>query len=163
MLSFCMFTSSSQQIFLNEQHHCYIPETPQMCISMAPSPHYDHLFLLTQCADHKVEALCEALQASVQQWRGRFPSPLPLELYTSSNFIGLFVEEQVADILKLFAADFAAEAVRKAGKKYEREGYLHPQCFLILKTCVFLSVCSIFHSVSPSVSITSLLSQSNAC
>uniref|UniRef100_A0A3P8QDA3 Ubiquitin associated and SH3 domain containing Bb n=1 Tax=Astatotilapia calliptera TaxID=8154 RepID=A0A3P8QDA3_ASTCA len=66
------------------------------------------------CADHKVEALCEALQASVQQWRGRFPSPLPLELYTSSNFIGLFVEEQVADILKLFAADFAAEAVRKA-------------------------------------------------
>uniref|UniRef100_A0A669DGC9 Ubiquitin associated and SH3 domain containing Bb n=1 Tax=Oreochromis niloticus TaxID=8128 RepID=A0A669DGC9_ORENI len=66
------------------------------------------------CADQKVEALCEALQATVQQWRGRFPSPLPLELYTSSNFIGLFVEEQVADILKQFAADFAAEAVRKA-------------------------------------------------
>ncbi|XP_070762203.1 ubiquitin-associated and SH3 domain-containing protein B-like isoform X1 [Enoplosus armatus] len=66
------------------------------------------------CADHKVEALCEALQATVQQWRGRFPSPLPLELYTSSNFIGLFVEEQVADILKLFAADFATEAARKA-------------------------------------------------
>ncbi|KAM7399822.1 hypothetical protein PAMP_019066 [Pampus punctatissimus] len=66
------------------------------------------------CADHKVEALCEALQASVQQWRGRFPSPLPLELYTSSNFIGLFVEEQVADVLKQFAADFATEAARKA-------------------------------------------------
>uniref|UniRef100_A0A8D3DG46 Ubiquitin associated and SH3 domain containing Bb n=1 Tax=Scophthalmus maximus TaxID=52904 RepID=A0A8D3DG46_SCOMX len=66
------------------------------------------------CADHKVEALCEALQATVQQWRGRFPSPLPLELYTSSNFIGLFVEEQVADVLKQFAADFATEATRKA-------------------------------------------------
>uniref|UniRef100_A0A8P4K3U7 Ubiquitin associated and SH3 domain containing Bb n=1 Tax=Dicentrarchus labrax TaxID=13489 RepID=A0A8P4K3U7_DICLA len=66
------------------------------------------------CADHKAEALCEALQATVQQWRGRFPSPLPLELYTSSNFIGLFVEELVADILKQFAADFAAEAARKA-------------------------------------------------
>lgn len=62
-----------------------------------------------------MEALCEALQATVQQWRGRFPSPLPLELYTSSNFIGLFVEEQVADVLKQFAADFAAEATRKAG------------------------------------------------
>lgn len=62
-----------------------------------------------------MEALCEALQAAVQQWRGRFPSPLPLELYTSSNFIGLFVEEQVADVLKQFAADFAAEATRKAG------------------------------------------------
>uniref|UniRef100_A0A665VGK9 Ubiquitin-associated and SH3 domain-containing protein B-like n=1 Tax=Echeneis naucrates TaxID=173247 RepID=A0A665VGK9_ECHNA len=66
------------------------------------------------CADHKAEALCEALQATVQQWRGRFPSPLPLELYTSSNFIGLFVEEQVADVLKQFAADFATEAARKA-------------------------------------------------
>lgn len=62
-----------------------------------------------------MEALCEALQATVQQWRGRFPSPLPLELYTSSNFIGLFVEEQVADVLKQFATDFAAEATRKAG------------------------------------------------
>ncbi|XP_077962413.1 ubiquitin associated and SH3 domain containing Bb isoform X1 [Gasterosteus aculeatus] len=66
------------------------------------------------CADPQVEALCEALKASVQQWRGRFPSPLPLDLYTSSNFIGLFVEKQAADVLKLFAADFATEASRKA-------------------------------------------------
>uniref|UniRef100_A0A7N8XGI9 Ubiquitin associated and SH3 domain containing Bb n=1 Tax=Mastacembelus armatus TaxID=205130 RepID=A0A7N8XGI9_9TELE len=66
------------------------------------------------CADHKVEALCEALQATVQQWRGRFPSPLPLELYISSNFIGLFVGDQVADVLKQFASDFANEAARKA-------------------------------------------------
>lgn len=97
-----------------------------------------------QCADHKVEALCEALQASVQQWRGRFPSPLPLELYTSSNFIGLFVEEQVADILKQFAADFAAEAVRKAGKK------ARDVCFLMLETCVSLlhvSPCHCCHRV----------------
>lgn len=80
-------------------------------LSTLPSPPASQ-----QCADHKVEALCEALQAIVQQWRGRFPSPLPLELYTSSNFIGLFVEEQVADILKQFAADFATEAARKAGR-----------------------------------------------
>lgn len=52
----------------------------------------------------------------MQQWRGRFPRPLPLELYTSSNFIGLFVEEQVADVLRQFAADFATEAVRKTGR-----------------------------------------------
>ncbi|XP_019717135.1 ubiquitin associated and SH3 domain containing Bb isoform X2 [Hippocampus comes] len=66
------------------------------------------------CADHKVESLCEALQTTVQQWRGRFPSPLPLELYTSSNFIGLFVKEHVAEVLKQFAADFGTEAARKA-------------------------------------------------
>ncbi|XP_017557277.1 ubiquitin-associated and SH3 domain-containing protein B [Pygocentrus nattereri] len=66
------------------------------------------------CADAKVEALCESLQTVVGQWRGRFPSPLPLELYTSSNFIGLFVEEKVAEVLKGFAADFSAEAAAKA-------------------------------------------------
>ncbi|KAI4895581.1 hypothetical protein NFI96_015673 [Prochilodus magdalenae] len=66
------------------------------------------------CADSKVEALCGALQSSVSQWRGRFPRTLPLELYTSANFIGLFVEEQVAETLKKFAADFAAEAATKA-------------------------------------------------
>ncbi|KAG7222436.1 hypothetical protein INR49_016266 [Caranx melampygus] len=71
-----------------------------------------------KCADHKVEALCEALQATVQQWRGRFPSPLPLELYTSSNFIGLFVGAG-ADVLKQFAADFATDAARKAGRNEE--------------------------------------------
>ncbi len=87
--------------------------TAQLSITLPP---------FSQCADHKVEALCEALQASVQQWRGRFPSPLPLELYTSSNFIGLFVEEQVADVLKQFAADFATEAARKAGRNHRHQG-----------------------------------------
>ncbi|XP_047246554.1 ubiquitin-associated and SH3 domain-containing protein B-like isoform X1 [Girardinichthys multiradiatus] len=71
------------------------------------------------CADSKVEALSEALQTTVQQWRGRFPRPLPLELYTSSSFIGLFVEEQVADVLRQFAADFATEAARKTEVKVE--------------------------------------------
>ncbi|RXN10399.1 ubiquitin-associated and SH3 domain-containing B-like protein [Labeo rohita] len=53
------------------------------------------------CADGKVDALCEALQAVVGQWKGRFPSPLPLEFYSSSNFIGLFVEEKVAETLRV--------------------------------------------------------------
>lgn len=51
----------------------------------------------------------------VGQWKGRFPSPLPLEFYSSSNFIGLFVEEKVAEVIKSFAADFATEAASKAG------------------------------------------------
>uniref|UniRef100_A0AAY4DXS5 SH3 domain-containing protein n=1 Tax=Denticeps clupeoides TaxID=299321 RepID=A0AAY4DXS5_9TELE len=66
------------------------------------------------CPDSKVDALGEALQNTVAQWRGRFPNPIPLELYTCSNFIGLFVEEQVAEVLKNFASDFASEAVAKA-------------------------------------------------
>lgn len=68
-----------------------------------------------QCADGKVEALSDALQTTVAKWKGRIPMPLPLELYTSSTFIGLFVEEQIAEVLKSFAADFATEAASKAG------------------------------------------------
>lgn len=63
-----------------------------------------------------MDALGEALQATVSRWKGKFSVPLPLELYTSSNFIGLFVEEGSADVLKKFAADFAAEAASKTGE-----------------------------------------------
>ncbi|KAM8897731.1 ubiquitin-associated and SH3 domain-containing protein B isoform 2-T3 [Spinachia spinachia] len=66
------------------------------------------------CADDKVEALTEALLTTVAKWKGRIPMPLPLELYTSSTFIGLFVEEQMAEGLKGFASDFATEAAAKA-------------------------------------------------
>lgn len=62
-----------------------------------------------------MEALSDVLQATVAKWKTRIPPPLPLELYTSSTFIGLFVEEQVAEVLKSFAADFASEAAAKAG------------------------------------------------
>lgn len=66
------------------------------------------------CPDAKVEALADALLSTVAKWKGRIPMPLPLELYTSTTFIGLFVEEQVAEVLKSFAADFATEAEAKA-------------------------------------------------
>uniref|UniRef100_A0A8C8A113 Ubiquitin associated and SH3 domain containing Ba n=1 Tax=Oryzias sinensis TaxID=183150 RepID=A0A8C8A113_9TELE len=66
------------------------------------------------CADEKVEALSDALQNTVAKWKGRIGMPLPLELYTSSTFIGLFVDEQIAEMLKTFASDFATEAASKA-------------------------------------------------
>lgn len=79
---------------------------PEKCLSR----------FLWQCEDSKVDALTEALQATVMRWKCKFPAPLPLELYTSSNFIGLFVKEESAEVLKKFAADFAAEAASKAGE-----------------------------------------------
>uniref|UniRef100_H3BI14 Ubiquitin associated and SH3 domain containing B n=1 Tax=Latimeria chalumnae TaxID=7897 RepID=H3BI14_LATCH len=66
------------------------------------------------CDDNKLDALCEALQNTVTRWKSKFPMPLPLEPYTSANFIGLFVEEERAEIVKKFAADFAMEAATKA-------------------------------------------------
>lgn len=64
-----------------------------------------------------MDALGEALQTTVSRWKCKFSAPLPLELYTSSNFIGLFVKEDSAEVLKKFAADFAAEAASKTGKR----------------------------------------------
>lgn len=64
-----------------------------------------------------MDALGEALQTTVSRWKCKFSAPLPLELYTSSNFIGLFVKEDSAEVLKKFAADFAAEAASKTGER----------------------------------------------
>ena len=71
-----------------------------------------------------MEALCAAPPATVSRWKGRFPAPFPLELYTSSNFIGLFVEEHIAEVIKSFAADFATEAETKAGENPDPSGPL---------------------------------------
>lgn len=86
--------------------------------------------LFCQCDDGKVEGLSDALQATVAKWKARIPMPVPLELYTSSNFIGLFVEEKVAELLKGFAADFASEAADKAGLSHRNvhENKQNPTC-----------------------------------
>uniref|UniRef100_A0A8C7V1E7 Ubiquitin associated and SH3 domain containing Bb n=1 Tax=Oncorhynchus mykiss TaxID=8022 RepID=A0A8C7V1E7_ONCMY len=100
---------------LQNQLHHFWQQSRVSCGKNKAHNIFPHITLCQffMCADKKVDALLEALQATVGQWRGRFPSPLPLELYTSFNFIGLFVEEQIADVLKQFAADFASEAARK--------------------------------------------------
>uniref|UniRef100_A0A8C7TRZ3 Ubiquitin associated and SH3 domain containing Bb n=1 Tax=Oncorhynchus mykiss TaxID=8022 RepID=A0A8C7TRZ3_ONCMY len=102
---------------LQNQLHHFWQQSRVTCGKNKAHNIFPHITLCQffMCADNKVDALLEALQATVDQWRGRFPSPLPLELYTSFNFIGLFVEEQIAEVLKQFAADFASEAARKAG------------------------------------------------
>ncbi|XP_014017956.1 ubiquitin-associated and SH3 domain-containing protein B [Salmo salar] len=101
---------------LQNQLHHFWQQSRVSCGKNKAHNIFPHITLCQffMCADKKVDALLEALQATVGQWRGRFPSPLPLELYTSFNFIGLFVEEQIAEVLKQFAADFASEAARKA-------------------------------------------------
>lgn len=108
-------------------------------------PKVDEIFPL-QCADAKVEALSDVLQATVTKWKTRIPAPLPLELYTSSTFIGLFVEEHVAEVLKSFAAEFASEAAAKAGSAIKKVHLKkkNPSCNL---QCVF--VIPAFVSVSP--------------
>ncbi|EPQ02077.1 Ubiquitin-associated and SH3 domain-containing protein B [Myotis brandtii] len=90
-------------------------QSKQICGKNKAHNIFPHITLCQffMCEDSKADALGEVLQATVSRWRGKFSVPLPLELYTSSNFIGLFVEEASADVLKKFAADFAAEAASK--------------------------------------------------
>lgn len=99
--------------------------------------------LFGQCDDGKVEALSDALQATVAKWKARIPTPVPLELYTSSTFIGLFVEEQVAELLKGFAADFASEAEAKAGSSHHR---MHVQTVSVPSVDIFVSSVQTFMS-----------------
>uniref|UniRef100_A0A673Y8W1 Ubiquitin associated and SH3 domain containing Bb n=1 Tax=Salmo trutta TaxID=8032 RepID=A0A673Y8W1_SALTR len=122
LLLFFSCSSSEYVLYLrpsgplqNQLHHFW-QQSRVTCGKNKAHNIFPHITLCQffMCADNKVDALLEALQATVGQWRGRFPSPLPLELYTSFNFIGLFVEEQIAEVLKQFAADFASEAARKA-------------------------------------------------
>ncbi|NXD01828.1 UBS3B protein, partial [Certhia familiaris] len=91
-------------------------QSKQICGKNKAHNIFPHITLCQffMCEDSKVDALTEALQATVMRWKCKFPAPLPLELYTSSNFIGLFVKEESAEVLKKFAADFAAEAASKA-------------------------------------------------
>ncbi|XP_028931626.1 ubiquitin-associated and SH3 domain-containing protein B [Ornithorhynchus anatinus] len=90
-------------------------QSKQICGKNKAHNIFPHITLCQffMCEDSKVDALGEALQTTVMRWKCKFSAPLPLELYTSSNFIGLFVKEESADVLKKFAADFAAEAASK--------------------------------------------------
>uniref|UniRef100_A0A4W3HKA0 Ubiquitin associated and SH3 domain containing Bb n=1 Tax=Callorhinchus milii TaxID=7868 RepID=A0A4W3HKA0_CALMI len=94
-------------------------QSRQLCGKNKAHNIFPHITLCQffMCEDSKVDGLSEALQHTVSRWRATFPFPLALELYTSSNFIGLFVEEDSAEIIKKFAADFASEATSKAGEE----------------------------------------------
>ncbi|XP_075046521.1 ubiquitin-associated and SH3 domain-containing protein B isoform X2 [Mixophyes fleayi] len=96
-------------------------QSKQLCGKNKAHNIFPHITLCQffMCEDKNVDALCEALQTTVSHWKAKFPNPLPLELYTSSNFIGLFVSEECAEILKKFAADFAEEALLKTDVRVE--------------------------------------------
>ncbi|XP_039224849.1 ubiquitin-associated and SH3 domain-containing protein A isoform X1 [Crotalus tigris] len=62
------------------------------------------------CEDQKVDGLYEALEKSGSQFSSNFPVMISLSLHSSSTYIGFFLNDGPANVIKSFAATFAAEA-----------------------------------------------------
>lgn len=73
------------------------------------------LSFLHQCKDSKVELLCQAVQKAAESNVPSFPDTVDLELFSSPNFIGLFVKENQSQKLRKLTNDFAEAAEKLAG------------------------------------------------
>uniref|UniRef100_A0A8C6XXU3 Ubiquitin associated and SH3 domain containing A n=1 Tax=Naja naja TaxID=35670 RepID=A0A8C6XXU3_NAJNA len=62
------------------------------------------------CEDQKVDGLYEALEKAGSQFSRSFPVMISLSLHSSSTYIGFFLSDGPANVIKSFAAAFAAEA-----------------------------------------------------
>ncbi|CAK6442046.1 unnamed protein product [Pipistrellus nathusii] len=62
------------------------------------------------CEDQKVECLYEALKRAGDKVLGSFPAAVPLVLHSSVSYLGFFVNDSPADIIREFAMAFATEA-----------------------------------------------------
>ncbi|XP_041470818.1 ubiquitin-associated and SH3 domain-containing protein B-like [Lytechinus variegatus] len=81
-------------------------------------PHVTLCSFIT-CPDSKCTALTEAFQEVIDRWQSKAPEVLTLDFYSSTNFIGLFLEESHAEYLRKVMADFSQEATSKTGVKVE--------------------------------------------
>jgi hypothetical protein len=66
-----------------------------------------------QSDDSQVSKLSHAIK-TIAERIGNLPEVIELEYFSSANFIGLFVTESFAPLLKQITADFAEE-VKKSG------------------------------------------------
>ncbi|XP_062982655.1 ubiquitin-associated and SH3 domain-containing protein A [Elgaria multicarinata webbii] len=63
------------------------------------------------CEDQKVDGLYEALKRAGDRFSSCFPAIISLSLHSSTTYIGFFVSDAPANILKSFATAFATEAM----------------------------------------------------
>lgn len=59
--------------------------------------------------DDAIPHLTQTLRSALEQFQQELPEKLTLDLYTSSNFLGLFVADHEAEILKKLAVYYAKE------------------------------------------------------
>ncbi|XP_004842497.1 ubiquitin-associated and SH3 domain-containing protein A isoform X2 [Heterocephalus glaber] len=62
------------------------------------------------CEDQKVERLYEALKRAGDRVLVSFPAAIPLVLHSSASYLGFFIGDSPADVLREFAMVFSTEA-----------------------------------------------------
>lgn len=64
-----------------------------------------------------MECLYEALKRAGDRIRGSFPLVVPLALHSSISYLGFFVNDSPADVIREFATTFAMEVAVLAGRQ----------------------------------------------
>ncbi|XP_055425717.1 ubiquitin-associated and SH3 domain-containing protein A [Bubalus kerabau] len=87
-------------------------ESRRQCAKNRAHEVFPHITLCDffTCEDQKVEYLYEALKRAGDRTLCAFPSAVPLVLHSSISYLGFFVDDSPADIIREFAVMFATEA-----------------------------------------------------
>ncbi|XP_069437729.1 ubiquitin-associated and SH3 domain-containing protein A isoform X2 [Ovis canadensis] len=87
-------------------------ESRRQCAKNRAHEVFPHITLCDffTCEDQKVEYLYEALKRAGDRTLHSFPSAVPLVLHSSISYLGFFVNDSPADIIREFAVMFATEA-----------------------------------------------------
>ncbi|XP_070232673.1 ubiquitin-associated and SH3 domain-containing protein A isoform X2 [Bos mutus] len=87
-------------------------ESRRQCAKNRAHEVFPHITLCDffTCEDQKVEYLYEALKRAGDRTLRAFPSAVPLVLHSSVSYLGFFVDDSPADIIREFAVMFATEA-----------------------------------------------------
>ncbi|XP_070651444.1 ubiquitin-associated and SH3 domain-containing protein A isoform X2 [Bos indicus] len=87
-------------------------ESRRQCAKNRAHEVFPHITLCDffTCEDQKVEYLYEALKRAGDRTLRAFPSAVPLVLHSSISYLGFFVDDSPADIIREFAVMFATEA-----------------------------------------------------
>lgn len=69
-----------------------------------------------QCEDQKVELLYDILKRVGDSFSQSFPPSISLTLHASPSYLGFFIDDSQANVLKEFAVAFSSEASALAGR-----------------------------------------------
>uniref|UniRef100_A0A8D0L8X8 Ubiquitin associated and SH3 domain containing A n=1 Tax=Sphenodon punctatus TaxID=8508 RepID=A0A8D0L8X8_SPHPU len=97
---------------LNDKFQEFWKESRKQCGKNKAHENFPHITLsdFFTCEDQKVDCLYEALKRTGDRFLNRIPSIIYLSLHSSTSYLGFFVNDSPASIIKEFAAAFASEA-----------------------------------------------------